>query len=123
MNLTKTLRKAPIDLNLEKQGASYEDTHKVEPKYDAEDMWVSGLEAAMEYQIQQQQKQQQQRHQYLPRWQEQLYRIEKQCLGQSTTGQWMGLIRPAGVPGSFSFSWMALQHPAASAAAGSCFNL
>eukprot|EP00775_Hariotina_reticulata_P009534 gene9534-9698_t len=44
MNLTKTLRKAPIDLNLEKQGAAYEDTHKVEPKYDAEDMWWDHLD-------------------------------------------------------------------------------
>lgn len=43
MNLTKTVRKAPVDINLDRQGAAYEDTHKVEPKYDDEDMWVSWL--------------------------------------------------------------------------------
>lgn len=41
MNLTKTLRKTPIDLNLDHHGAAYEDNHKVQPKYDDEDMWVS----------------------------------------------------------------------------------
>lgn len=41
MNLTKTLRKVPIDINLDRHGAAYEDKHKVEPKYDDEDMWVS----------------------------------------------------------------------------------
>jgi hypothetical protein len=41
MNLTKTVRKAPIDLNMDRQGAAYEDTHKHDPKYDDEDMWVS----------------------------------------------------------------------------------
>jgi hypothetical protein len=45
MNLTKTLRKTAIDLNLDHHGASYEDNHKVQPKYDAEDMWVSGCVA------------------------------------------------------------------------------
>lgn len=43
MNLTKTLRKTPIDLNLDHHGAAYEDNHKVQPKYDDEDMWVSHL--------------------------------------------------------------------------------
>lgn len=43
MNLTKTVRKAPIDLNMDRQGAAYEDTHKHDPKYDDEDMWVSGV--------------------------------------------------------------------------------
>jgi hypothetical protein len=41
MNLTKTLRKTPIDLHLDHHGAAYEDNHKVQPKYDDEDMWVS----------------------------------------------------------------------------------
>jgi hypothetical protein len=41
MNLTKTVRKAPIDINMDRQGAAYEDTHKHDPKYDDEDMWVS----------------------------------------------------------------------------------
>eukprot|EP00878_Enallax_costatus_P015263 GHUV01015981.1.p1 GENE.GHUV01015981.1~~GHUV01015981.1.p1 ORF type:complete len:142 (+),score=11.00 GHUV01015981.1:198-623(+) len=41
MNLTKTLRKVPIDINLDRQGAAYEDKHQVQPKYDEEDMWVS----------------------------------------------------------------------------------
>ena len=37
----QTLRKTPIDLNLDHHGAAYEDNHKVQPKYDDEDMWVS----------------------------------------------------------------------------------
>jgi hypothetical protein len=41
MNLTKTLRKTAIDLNLDHHGSTYEDNHKVQPKYDDEDMWVS----------------------------------------------------------------------------------
>lgn len=41
MNLTKTLRKAPIDVNLDRQGPSYEEQHKAQPKYDDEDKWVS----------------------------------------------------------------------------------
>lgn len=40
MNLTKTLRKVPVDINLDRQGAAYEDKHQVQPKYDDEDMWV-----------------------------------------------------------------------------------
>lgn len=42
MNLTKTVRKVPIDLDLQKAGAAVEDTgHKDGPKYDDEDAWVS----------------------------------------------------------------------------------
>jgi len=43
MNLTKTVRKVPIDINLEKAGVSVDESHgRVEggPKYDAEDTWV-----------------------------------------------------------------------------------
>jgi len=46
MNLTKTVRKTPIDLELQHVGAAVgdESTHKEGgPKYDAEDMWVSGV--------------------------------------------------------------------------------
>jgi hypothetical protein len=44
MNLTKTVQKSPIDLDLKQTGAVVADhaTHKQGgPKYDAEDMWVS----------------------------------------------------------------------------------
>ncbi len=43
MNLTKTVRKVPIDLNLEKAGVAVDENHgKKEggPKYDAADTWV-----------------------------------------------------------------------------------
>ena len=46
MNVTKTVRKVPIDLELNKAGVAIDDdkaTHKQGgPKYDAEDTWVSG---------------------------------------------------------------------------------
>jgi hypothetical protein len=42
MNLTKTITKTPIDINLEKQGATYLDqNNKKQPKYDEEHLWVS----------------------------------------------------------------------------------
>jgi hypothetical protein len=34
MNLTKTVRKVPVDAELLRTGGSYEDTHKEGPKYD-----------------------------------------------------------------------------------------
>lgn len=41
MNLTKTITKTPIDINLEKQGATYVDqNNKKLPKYDEEHLWV-----------------------------------------------------------------------------------
>lgn len=43
MNLTKTVRKAPISLDLLRVGAAMEDTqHKPQPKYDEEGKFVSG---------------------------------------------------------------------------------
>ena len=43
LNLTKTVRKVPITLDLERAGAAYEDAHdaraKPGPKYDDEDEW------------------------------------------------------------------------------------
>jgi hypothetical protein len=46
MNLTKTVRKVPIDLDLQKAGVAVDDAgsgHKPGgPKYDAEDTWVGG---------------------------------------------------------------------------------
>lgn len=46
MNLTKTVRKAPIDLDLSEVGHAVEDSggggaHGPGPKYDDEDKWVS----------------------------------------------------------------------------------
>jgi hypothetical protein len=42
MNLTKTIRKTPVDLNLETAGTTYVDPgNKPQPKYDDEDKWVS----------------------------------------------------------------------------------
>jgi hypothetical protein len=41
MNLTKTIRKTPVDLNLETAGTTYVDPGlKQQPKYDDEDKWV-----------------------------------------------------------------------------------
>jgi hypothetical protein len=43
MNLTKTIRKAPIDLDFQIAGHAEDDhgsSHKPGPKYDAEDTWV-----------------------------------------------------------------------------------
>lgn len=40
MNLTKTIRKTPVDLALERQGETYVDTPKQQPKYDEEGKWV-----------------------------------------------------------------------------------
>lgn len=44
MNLTKTVRRVPIDLDLNKAGAAEVDSSsgpKPGPKYDPEDSWVS----------------------------------------------------------------------------------
>lgn len=41
MNLTKTVRKAPINLELERVGAATDDVHKPEVKYDDEGRFVS----------------------------------------------------------------------------------
>lgn len=41
MNLTKTVRKAPITLELERVGAATDDAHKPNPKYDEEGRFVS----------------------------------------------------------------------------------
>jgi hypothetical protein len=42
MNLTKTIRKLPIDAVFNRAGHAYEDDHsKAAVKYDDEDMWVS----------------------------------------------------------------------------------
>lgn len=44
MNLTKTIRKSPVDVNLDLAGPVYlEDNHanKAGPKYDEEHLWVS----------------------------------------------------------------------------------
>jgi hypothetical protein len=41
MNLTKTIRKTPVDLDLRRQGAAYDDSKKADVKYDDEDAWVS----------------------------------------------------------------------------------
>jgi hypothetical protein len=42
MNLTKTIRKTPVDLNLETAGTTYVDPgNSPKPKYDEEDKWVS----------------------------------------------------------------------------------
>ena len=41
MNLTKTIRKLPIDAVFNRAGHAYEDDHsKAAVKYDDEDMWV-----------------------------------------------------------------------------------
>jgi hypothetical protein len=46
MNLTKTIRKTPVDLNLETAGTTYvEPGLKQQPKYDDEDKWVSAAQA------------------------------------------------------------------------------
>jgi hypothetical protein len=43
MNLSKTIRKTPVDINLESAGTTYVDPGiKQQPKYDDEDKWVSG---------------------------------------------------------------------------------
>lgn len=45
MNLTKTIRKTPVDLNLETAGVTYvEQGTKQQPKYDDEDKWVSWIQ-------------------------------------------------------------------------------
>jgi hypothetical protein len=43
MNLTKTVRRQPIDLELQRAGAAVDDEaghKKAGPNYDAEDTWV-----------------------------------------------------------------------------------
>jgi hypothetical protein len=45
MNLTKTVRRVPIDLELQRRGAAVDEEGghaKPGPKYDAEDTWVGG---------------------------------------------------------------------------------
>ncbi|KAI8472288.1 MAG: protein disulfide isomerase [Monoraphidium minutum] len=45
MNLTKTVRKVPIDLDLQRAGAALEDlSHKPAPKYDAEDTYYDHVD-------------------------------------------------------------------------------
>eukprot|EP00882_Tetradesmus_deserticola_P024122 GHRQ01026351.1.p1 GENE.GHRQ01026351.1~~GHRQ01026351.1.p1 ORF type:complete len:372 (+),score=79.39 GHRQ01026351.1:168-1283(+) len=45
MNLTKTIRKTPVDLNLESAGVTYVDSGtKQQPKYDDEDKWWDHLD-------------------------------------------------------------------------------
>jgi hypothetical protein len=40
MNLTKTVRKMPIDLDLSAAGGEHEDHGRAAPKYDDADKWV-----------------------------------------------------------------------------------
>lgn len=51
MNLTKTVRKSPIDLHLQRVGAHFVDedssTQKAAPKYDSEDTWYEHVDVAL----------------------------------------------------------------------------
>ena len=45
LNITKTVRKTPINLELQRTGAAVDDSHKKkDPKYDHEDRFVSARE-------------------------------------------------------------------------------